>query len=93
MPASGEKGEEVGPSVCVIGSSNYTKRSYSMDLEANALIVTNNEGLKRRLGEEERWLKEHTEVVGREDFGHEDRKVGVKTRVAMWIVRLVGGAL
>lgn len=92
MPSSSERAE-AGPSICVIGSSNYTKRSYSMDLEANALIVTRNEGLKKRLGEEEKWLQEHTEVVGRGDFDHPDRKVGIKTRVAMWIVKLVGGAL
>lgn len=64
-----------------------------MDLEANALIVTNNDSLKKRLGEEETWLQEHTEVVGRGDFNHPDRKIGVKTRIAMWIVKLVGGAL
>lgn len=95
MPTTKEKTEatEVGPSICVIGSSNYTKRSYSMDLEANCLIVTNNESLKARLGEEEKWLQEHTEVVAKEQLGVGERKIGVKTRVAMWIVKMVGGAL
>lgn len=95
MPTTKEKTGpiEVGPSICVIGSSNYTKRSYSMDLEANCLIVTNNDSLKKCLAEEEKWLQEHTEAVAKEQLGQGERKIGVKTRVAMWIVKMVGGAL
>ncbi|KAK4235903.1 hypothetical protein C8A03DRAFT_17398 [Achaetomium macrosporum] len=81
------------PSISLIGSSNYTKRSYSLDLEANALIVTENEELKRRLGEEQRWLQEHTTIVTRDDFAKADRRVGLKVRIAMMIVQLLGGAL
>ncbi|KAJ4306624.1 CDP-diacylglycerol--glycerol-3-phosphate 3-phosphatidyltransferase [Collariella sp. IMI 366227] len=81
------------PSISMIGSSNYTKRSYSLDLEANALIVTENEGLKKRLGEEQHWLKEHTNVATRDDFAKADRRVGFKVRAAMMIVQLMGGAL
>ncbi|KAK4446603.1 hypothetical protein QBC34DRAFT_331040 [Podospora aff. communis PSN243] len=81
------------PSISVIGSSNYTKRSYSLDLEANALIVTENEELKQRLGDEQRWLMENTTIVTRDDFAKTERRVGLKVRIAMAIVRLVGGAL
>ncbi|KAL1840061.1 hypothetical protein VTJ49DRAFT_837 [Mycothermus thermophilus] len=82
------------PSITLIGSSNYTKRSYSLDLEANALIVTENEELRRRLGEEQRWLMEpHSAVVTRDDLARPERRVGLKVRVAMWIVQLLGGAL
>ncbi|KAL2176384.1 uncharacterized protein P884DRAFT_203261 [Thermothelomyces heterothallicus CBS 202.75] len=81
------------PSISLIGSSNYTKRSYSLDLEANAMIVTENEGLKKRLGEEQRWLQEHTSIVTRDDFAKADRRVGIKVRIAMTIVQLLGGAL
>lgn len=81
------------PSISVIGSSNYTKRSYSLDLEANALIVTENEELKQRLGEEQRWLKENTSIVTRDDFAKADRRVSLKVRIAMAIVKLMGGAL
>lgn len=82
-----------GPSISLIGSSNYTKRSYSLDLEANAMIVTQNEGLKKRLGEEQQWLQEHTTVVTRDDFARTERRVGLRVRIAMFIVQLVGGAL
>lgn len=81
------------PALSIIGSSNYTKRSYSHDLEAGALIVTKDEGLKKRLGDEQLWLQEHASKVTRDDLAKNERRVGLKVRVAMWIVSLVGGAL
>jgi CDP-diacylglycerol---glycerol-3-phosphate 3-phosphatidyltransferase len=84
---------EKNPSITLVGSSNYTKRSYSLDLEVNTLIVTENDGLKRRLGEEQAWLQEHAREVGIDDFAKVDRRVGLRVRIAMWIVSLVGGAL
>ncbi|KAH7318133.1 phosphatidylglycerophosphate synthase [Stachybotrys elegans] len=81
------------PSMSVIGSSNYTKRSYSLDLEVGALITTRDEGLKARLGQEQQWLQEHAKQVTRDDFAKNERRVGLKVRIAMWIVQLVGGQL
>ncbi|KAH8890053.1 hypothetical protein GQ53DRAFT_179824 [Thozetella sp. PMI_491] len=81
------------PSISLVGSSNYTKRSYSLDLEANAMIVTDNKELKERLGEEQRWLQGHAAPVTRDDFAKNERRVSLKVRIAMWIVQLVGGAL
>ncbi len=85
-------GEEE-PSISVVGSSNYTKRSYSLDLEVGALIVTSDEGLKKRLKEERDGLGEYADRVGIDDFTKMERRVGIKVRVAMWIVGLAGGAL
>lgn len=84
---------ESNPSLSLVGSSNYTKRSYSLDLEANALILTKNEDLQKRLGDEQRWLQEHATQVTRDDFARTERRVSLKVRAAMWIVSLVGGAL
>ncbi|KAM7204737.1 hypothetical protein V8F20_003521 [Naviculisporaceae sp. PSN 640] len=84
---------EKNPAITLVGSSNYTKRSYSLDLEANALIVTENEELKQRLGDEQRWVQEHSAVVTRDDFAKTERRVGLKVRIAMMIVQLLGGAL
>ncbi|CAM1507823.1 Fc.00g046710.m01.CDS01 [Cosmosporella sp. VM-42] len=81
------------PSISIVGSSNYTKRSYSHDLEVGTLIVTTDEGLRGRLGDEQRWLQDHANKVDRDDFAKNERRVGLKVRVAMWIVSLVGGAL
>jgi CDP-diacylglycerol--glycerol-3-phosphate 3-phosphatidyltransferase len=85
---------EKEPSISVVGSSNYTKRSYKLDLEVGGIILTGDEGLKRRLREERDGLGgENTRVVEREDFNRAEKRVGIKVRVAMWIVSLVGGAL
>jgi CDP-diacylglycerol---glycerol-3-phosphate 3-phosphatidyltransferase len=81
------------PSISLVGSSNYTKRSYSLDLEANALVVTSNPALQKRLGEEEQWLQEYAASVTRDDYAKTERRVGLHVRLAMWIVTLVGGAL
>ncbi|KAG5937863.1 hypothetical protein E4U59_004115 [Claviceps monticola] len=85
--------EQANPSISVIGSSNYTKRSYSHDLEAGALIVTKDVKLMKKLGDEQTWLQEHAQKLTRDDFAKNERRVGLHVRIAMWIVSLVGGAL
>jgi CDP-diacylglycerol--glycerol-3-phosphate 3-phosphatidyltransferase len=82
-----------GPSISVVGSSNYTKRSYSLDLETGAVIITRDEALKEKLREEKDALQEYAGKVGMDDFVKVDRRVGIHVRIAMWIVRAVGGAL
>lgn len=44
--------EEDVPSITVIGSSNYTKRAYSLDLESNAVVITKNAALKDLMAQE-----------------------------------------
>jgi CDP-diacylglycerol--glycerol-3-phosphate 3-phosphatidyltransferase len=84
---------EQEPSMTLVGSSNYTKRSYNLDLESNCLVVTRNKELKQQLRDEEERLQEYTSEVKKEDFEHVDRRVDAKTRIAMWMVKLAGGAL
>ncbi|KAF4636708.1 hypothetical protein G7Y89_g1394 [Cudoniella acicularis] len=86
---SGEK----EPSISIVGSSNYTKRSYSLDLEVGTCIVTQDEGLKKRLREERDGLQEYGGSVGIDEFIKTERRVGINVRIAMWIVKMVGGAL
>jgi CDP-diacylglycerol--glycerol-3-phosphate 3-phosphatidyltransferase len=81
------------PSITVIGSSNYTKRSYELDLEANVVIATSDPGLRRRLGDEVKWLGEHAKPVDESEFEKEERKVSMSVRLSMWAVRVLGGAL
>ena len=81
------------PSISLVGSSNYTKRSYSLDLEANTLIVTSNPDLQKRLGEEQQWLQEYATPMTRDDYAKTERRVGLHVRIAMLIVTLLGGAL
>lgn len=84
---------EEQPSLTFVGSSNYTKRSYSLDLEVGALVVTNDQGLKKRLDEETEWLQKDAAPVSRDDLRRTERRVGWNVRLAMWIVEKVGGAL
>lgn len=85
-------GEE-NPAITLVGSSNYTKRSYSLDLEMNMLVITENVDLRRRLRQEQEWLQEYARKVEPEDFQRPERRVGIHVRIAMWIVSLLGGAL
>jgi CDP-diacylglycerol--glycerol-3-phosphate 3-phosphatidyltransferase len=91
--AANEPVEEPGPSVTLVGSSNYTKRSYSLDLEIGAMIVTDDEGLKKKLKAETEWLQKDARVTTQDDLMKVDRRVGFKVRVAMWLVEKLGGAL
>lgn len=84
---------EEHPSLTFVGSSNYTKRSYSLDLEVGALVVTNDQELKRKLSEETEWLQQDAKVISREDLMRTERRVSWNVRLAMWIVEKVGGAL
>jgi CDP-diacylglycerol---glycerol-3-phosphate 3-phosphatidyltransferase len=91
--AANELIEEPGPSVTLVGSSNYTKRSYSLDLEIGAMIVTGDESLKKKLREETEWLQKDAQVTTQDDLMKVDRRVSFKVRVALWLVEKLGGAL
>jgi len=84
---------EAGPSVAVVGSSNYTKRSYSLDLEIGAMIVTADQSLKARLRKEVEHLQEDATVATQDDLARVDRRVGFRVRLALWLVEALGGAL
>ncbi|KAL4966807.1 CDP-diacylglycerol--glycerol-3-phosphate 3-phosphatidyltransferase [Aspergillus stella-maris] len=85
--------KEKNPSLTFVGSSNYTKRSYGLDLEVGALVVTGDEGLKKRLGAETEWLQTDAKAIERDDLRKTERRVRWNVRLAMWIVEKVGGAL
>ncbi|RKF61877.1 CDP-diacylglycerol--glycerol-3-phosphate 3-phosphatidyltransferase [Erysiphe neolycopersici] len=79
--------------ISVVGSSNYTKRSYSLDLEAGVIILTNNLNLKKQLAKERDALEENAKTISYTELSTPERRVGLKVRLAMWIVSTVGGAL
>ncbi|KAL4788058.1 hypothetical protein BJX76DRAFT_228994 [Aspergillus varians] len=85
--------KEENPSLTFVGSSNYTKRSYGLDLEVGALVVTGDEELKKRLKAETEWLQTDASPISREDLMRTERRVRWNVRLAMWIVEKVGGAL
>lgn len=81
------------PNITSIGSSNYTTRSYSLDLEVSALIVTCDEALMAKWERERVALLDRSRAVTEEELAGEKRRANWRVRVAMWIVRTVGGAL
>ncbi|CAG7940824.1 unnamed protein product [Penicillium nalgiovense] len=83
---------EEHPSLTFVGSSNYTKRSYSLDLETGAVVVTNDPDLKQKLNEETERLQKDASPVSRDDLMRTERRVGWNVRLSMWIVEKVGGA-
>ena len=85
--------KSAGPSVTVIGSSNYTTRSYSLDTEVGAVIVTRDQGLQAQLKREAEGLLHYSKHIREEDLRGSERRVGLGVRVAMWIVRAAGGSL
>ena len=88
-----EKEEELGPQVTLIGSSNHTTRSHTLDLEAGAVIVTSDPVLRKKLKEEEAALIAHSGQVTIKEFRSKERRADWRTRIAMWLVGMVGGAL
>jgi len=92
-PGNASAGGAPGPNATLIGSSNYTTRSYGLDLEVGATVVTNDERLMRKWKREEELLLKYTKLVTEEDLGTDERRASWKVRIAMWIVRIVGGAL
>lgn len=77
---------EEEPCMTVIGSSNYTKRAYGLDLESNALIITKDEDLKKEMKNEIDNLLQHTTEVELKDFTEGKRKVSLGVKLATNII-------
>ncbi|KAK6349632.1 CDP-diacylglycerol--glycerol-3-phosphate 3-phosphatidyltransferase [Orbilia brochopaga] len=74
------------PGLTVVGSSNYTRRSHKLDLEMNAVVVTEDKKLQEELAGEVRHLKRYAERLELEDFEKEERKVPWETKVLLFLV-------
>lgn len=82
--------EETSPSATVIGSSNYTKRAYSLDLETNVVLITKDEDLKSQMAGEIENLMTFTKEIKLEDFEHNERRISKGVVLA---TKLVGGKM
>lgn len=69
------------PSITVVGSSNYTRRAYSLDLESNAVIITKDADLKRRMKAEIDNLMIHAQQLTLEDFRPKIQESSAKPQV------------
>ena len=89
----GEKGQESAPSVNLVGSSNYTTRSHGLDLEIGAMVVTSDKELQMKWKREVEMLEQKTSPITEQELEAKDRRASWRVRLAMWIVKMVGGAL
>ncbi|KAM3160037.1 CDP-diacylglycerol--glycerol-3-phosphate 3-phosphatidyltransferase [Lachancea thermotolerans] len=62
------------PAITIVGSSNYTRRAYSVDLESNVVLVTEDSDLKDEMQAEIDRLMFHTEPVTIENFKNEPQR-------------------
>lgn len=60
--------DEELPSITIIGSSNYTKRAYTLDLESNAIVITKDPSLKKRMSQEIDNLLTYAKEMKLEEF-------------------------
>lgn len=71
------------PIATVIGSSNYTRRAYSLDLESNAIIVTKDKDLQQKMQHEIDNILQYTKEVKLEDFKNDaHRQVDTRVKLA-----------
>ncbi|CCK73420.1 CDP-diacylglycerol--glycerol-3-phosphate 3-phosphatidyltransferase NDAI_0G04350 [Naumovozyma dairenensis CBS 421] len=71
------------PYLTIIGSSNYTRRSYSLDLETNCVIFTKDESLQLEMKKELDKLLMNTKEVTLNDFKNDkERHVSKRVKLA-----------
>lgn len=84
-PAAKNDNAQLDPSITIVGSSNYTRRAYTHDLESNALVVTRDPVLRAQLKSEVAALMEHTgEPMTAAKY--EERKPTLVVKVLSWLV-------
>lgn len=73
--------DEEEPSITVVGSSNYTRRAYSLDLESNAVVITKDPALKKRMKLEIDNLMTHAQELTLEDFQPKVQELTAEPRI------------
>ncbi|SCU78776.1 LAMI_0A05886g1_1 [Lachancea mirantina] len=75
--------DDTRPALTIIGSSNYTRRAYSLDLESNALIITNDSDLRGKMQDEIDNIMTYASKVTLEDFKtEEERRISTGVKMA-----------
>ncbi|ORY79994.1 hypothetical protein BCR37DRAFT_403199 [Protomyces lactucae-debilis] len=74
-----------GPSLTFVGSSNFTRRSQNLDLEATALIITADAELQAALKQEVAHLEKYASSVDKAALETPERRADLKTRISLWL--------
>ncbi|QSL65168.1 hypothetical protein MERGE_002473 [Pneumocystis wakefieldiae] len=86
MPSQENEDKGRKPYITFIGSSNFSRRSHSLDLEATALIITFDTELKKSLRDEIENFRNYSKKVDLSDFSSPDRKTGWFVKLCVWIL-------
>lgn len=76
--------ESPAPSLTFLGSSNLTRRSQNLDLEATAILITADHELQKQLGDEIANLQRYSKQVTVHELDQPERKANLRTRIALW---------
>ncbi|KAJ8611355.1 hypothetical protein MRB53_038025 [Persea americana] len=97
LPAEGsanaQRADTTGPSITIIGSSNFSTRAERLDLEAGVVLLTTQPDLQGRLRGEEQVLLSHTRSVEASELDAPDRRASWVVRGCLWIVGALGVSL
>jgi CDP-diacylglycerol--glycerol-3-phosphate 3-phosphatidyltransferase len=86
LPRDASNQQSRTPCLTVIGSSNYTRRAYTHDLESNAVLFTQDGDLQRQLQEEITNLQKHTSIITAKDYDQEDRRPDWRQKLFAWVM-------
>jgi CDP-diacylglycerol--glycerol-3-phosphate 3-phosphatidyltransferase len=78
---------EKHPVMTMIGSPNFGYRSNERDLEAQAIVITNNAKLRQDIHKELELLREYCEPVTDDTFKRKERYVPYGVRIATSFIR------
>ncbi|KAF7723275.1 CDP-diacylglycerol--glycerol-3-phosphate 3-phosphatidyltransferase, partial [Apophysomyces ossiformis] len=79
--------QEKLPCLTMIGSPNFGHRSSKRDLEAQAIVITENKGLQEALYKEVDRLHQYSEPVSEKTFEKMERRVPYGVRVATTMIK------
>ncbi|KAJ3087086.1 CDP-diacylglycerol--glycerol-3-phosphate 3-phosphatidyltransferase [Quaeritorhiza haematococci] len=82
-----DRTDSAGPYLTIIGSSNFGVRSFERDLEAQALIITNNKELQEGMNENLKFLFENATPISADALEVPPRRVHPLVKVAARMIR------
>ncbi|KAG4304365.1 hypothetical protein PORY_002340 [Pneumocystis oryctolagi] len=87
MPSHEKKTETCKPCITFIGSSNFSHRSQTLDLEATALVITFDTDLQKLLRDEINHLRKHSKQIDINTFSSSNRRTGWFVKLCVWVLR------